>query len=79
MITVDCGVTSLEPLAEARKLAARCGRRRPSSGRRKASRRCGHQSIQTAPMICRALGALAAVGLVFLTLVAVIRELPGAI
>ncbi len=43
LITVDCGVTSLEPLAEARKTRSRNRGDRPSSGRRKASRRCRYR------------------------------------
>ena len=37
LVTVDCGTTSIEPLAEARKLGLDVDRHRPSSGRRAAA------------------------------------------
>ncbi len=74
LITVDCGVTSLEPLAEARKLGL------------DTVVIDHHQADETLPEAVAivdpnraddlsGLGHLAAVGLVFLTLVAVSREL----
>jgi single-stranded-DNA-specific exonuclease len=74
LITVDCGVTSLEPLAEARKLGI------------DAVVIDHHQADEKLPEAVAivdpnraddlsSLGHLAAVGLVFLTLVAVTREL----
>ena len=45
IVTVDCGTTSVEPLARRRPARRRCHRRRSPSGRRAPARRCRrHQS-----------------------------------
>ena len=74
LVTVDCGTTSLEPLAEARKLGMdvvvidhhQCGDELPAVNALVNPNR---------PDDLSGLGHLAAVGLVFVTLVAVNREL----
>ena len=65
LITVDCGATSIEPLAEARQLGHRCRGDRSSPGRREAAR-CGRRGRSKPADDLSGLGHLAAVGLVFL-------------
>ena len=75
LVTVDCGTTSLEPLAEARAPRPRHRRHRSSPSQRGAAAAAAvvnpnrHDDLS-------GLGNLAAVGLVFMTVVAVNRELP---
>jgi single-stranded-DNA-specific exonuclease len=74
LLTVDCGVTSLEPLAEARKL----GLDAVIIDHHQADERLPEAAAIVDPNRVddlSGLGHLAAVGLVFLTLVAVTREL----
>ena len=74
LVTVDCGTTSIEPLAEARRLGLDVDRDRPPSGRRDAAAtRCVVNPNRLDDL--SELGHLAAVGLVFLTVVAVNRVL----
>ena len=54
LVTVDCGTTSHEPLAEARTPRPRRDRDRSSPGRRDACRRRSRWSIRTGSTICRA-------------------------
>ena len=74
LVTVDCGVTSLEPLAEAKRLGVETVVIDHHQGDEKLPEAVAVVDPNR-PDDLSALGHLAAVGLVFLTLVAVAREL----
>ena len=74
LVTVDCGVTSLEPLAEAKRLGVETVVIDHHQGDEKLPDAVAVVDPNR-PDDLSALGHLAAVGLVFLTLVAVAREL----
>ena len=66
VVTVDCGVTAYEPLAEARKRRPRPDRDRSSPGRDRAARGASRSSIPTGSTTHSPHKQLAAVGVAFL-------------
>ncbi len=74
LVTVDCGTTSIEPLAEAHALGLDVVVDRSSSGGRSPAAGIRHRQSNRRDDLS-GLGHLAAVGLVFMTVVAVNREL----